>query len=48
MYMPNAKVNGASNMLDLIIFLLNTTYVCNICTTLNFNDACESGIKFQV
>lgn len=45
MCMPNAKTSGASNMLDLIILLLNTAYVCNICTTLNFSNACESGIR---
>lgn len=45
MCMPNAKTSGASNMLDLIIFLLNIAYVCNSCTTLNFSNACESGIK---
>lgn len=43
--MPNAEINRTSNKMDLVILLLNTAYICNTYTTLNFMDACWCGIK---
>lgn len=48
MYMSNTEISRASDMLDLALYLLDTANIYNICTTLNFTDACWCVVKLQL